>query len=112
MTPDQARRLALVGKAIPKKWKDEMVKMDYKHKELRDRTIAALAREGVPDQVKRTMWQQLDSGQLDKKVEIYDNKREKQMEKIIETKIESMIKKGELPDPAKERAAFEASRKK
>ena len=101
--PEYSKVLKRIQDSIPQDWLKKLTKKVPSAPTMKKVYELALKDDNVSDETKRKAQAILDSGLLDKEVEVVDKRYETYINKFIDKEIEAAIKRGELPTSKKYR---------
>lgn len=103
--PEYSKVLKRIQDSVPKEWLAKLVVKKPVAPTIRMAYERALNDPDVSDELKNKARILLDSGYLDKEVEVVDKRYETYINKFIDKEIEAAVKRGELPKSKKYRNA-------
>jgi hypothetical protein len=103
--PEYSKVLKRIQDSIPKEWLNKLVKKVPQAPTIKKAYERAITDPNVSDEIKRKAQMILDSGYLDKEIEVVDKKWETHINKFIDTEIAASVRRGELPKSKKYRNA-------
>lgn len=111
MKKKHIRELRRITDSIPKELSSKLMRKEYASPTIREIAMRAVKDPKVSKRDKERYQAMIDSGYLDKMVEVIDHKIEKQISDYLETEIEKAKKLGRLPKVAPKLKLKDALRK-
>lgn len=105
LAPAYSKVLKRIQDSIPKAWLEKLVRKVPQAPTIKKAYLRAIDDPNVSEEIKRKARIILDSGYLDKEIEVVDKKWEAHINKFIDTEIKASVKRGELPKSKKYRNA-------
>lgn len=103
LKPEYAKVLKRIQDAIPKEWFEKLVRKEPVAPTMKKGFEMAVKDPKVSAELKRKAQIILDSGYLDKEIEVVDRRYENLIDKFIDKEIEAAVRRGELPKGKKHR---------
>lgn len=103
LKPEYVKILRRIQDSVPKEWIAKLTRKVPVAPTIKKAYERAVKDPEVNDELKRKAQLILDSGYLDKEVEVIDKRVENQINKYIDKEIEAAVIKGELPKGKKHR---------
>lgn len=101
LNADQLKTLRNIGKEIPKSMKDAAMVKYNATADLKERVEKYRDDKRLPKEVREKFARELDSGRYDKIGERVDQKKQDEIMKMADYRLNKHIKEGRLPDPKK-----------
>lgn len=101
MKPEVAKVLKRIQDSIPAEWLKKLITKKPIAPTMRIAFEKALIDPNVPEELKKKAQIMLDSGHLDKMVDVVDKRYETYINRFIEKEIELATRRGELPTSGK-----------
>ena len=103
LKPEHAKVLKRIQDSIPKEYFEKLIRKEPVAPTMKKGFEMALKDPNVGPELKRKAQIILDSGYLDKEIEVVDKRYENLIDKFIDKEIEAAVRRGELPKGKKNR---------